>query len=165
MCRVQVEIPTCFGEVLPLTSSTTPPPHPQVLGTWQLDSFSDLAPLRADVARLVASTAAEGEHERARGLVLVCSELATNALTHARSGASVHLRTDNHTNLLEVVDQAPEALPRVASGREPGAGGFGLVLAERIGQEVGWFTTPAAKHVWVTYPVRRGLERDQQRSA
>lgn len=158
MVRCRVVVLTRFGDTLPLASPALPPPHPQVLGTWQLGAVGDLAPLRAELTRLVASTAAEAAAERARGLVLVCSELATNALVHARSRATVHLRTDGATYLLEVVDRAPHALLRVASGREPGAGGFGLVLAGRIAREVGWFTTAETKHVWVTYPVGLGAE-------
>lgn len=126
--------------------------------TWHLTSTRDLAGLRADVARELSDGRGGPSDESVDGLVLVSSELATNALRHGGGSATVHLGTDGPTYLLEVVDQAPESPPRVAVDRDSGDGGFGLVLAQGVARDVGWFRTESSKCVWSVHPApARGL--------
>lgn len=119
--------------------------------TWHLASTRDLAGLRADVARAVTGGRAPAPEQSVDGLVLIASELATNALRHGGGSATVHLSTDGPTYLLEVVDRAPEAPPQVAVDRDRGDGGFGLVLALGVALEAGWFRTETSKCVWTVH--------------
>ncbi len=119
--------------------------------TWHLASTRDLAGLRADVARAVTGDSAPAPEESVDGLVLIASELATNALRHGGGSATVHLSTDGPTYLLEVVDRAPGAPPQVAVDRDSGDGGFGLVLALGVARQVGWFRSETSKCVWTVH--------------
>ncbi len=133
---------------MPPISYAHPPGGHRTVQTWHLASTRDLAGLRADVSRQLSDGQGGVSDEAVDGLVLVSSELATNALRHGGGPATVHLSTDGATYLLEVVDQAPESPPQVAVDRDGGDGGFGLVLALRVAHEVGWFRTERSKCVW-----------------
>ncbi|MCB7135338.1 ATP-binding protein [Cellulosimicrobium marinum] len=133
------------------------PPRFVEIGSWPLLSMADLAPLRADLHRMLTGTPCppdrplDAPQER---IVLVASELATNALRHSAPPARVLLLSDGREIVVDVVDHSPDASPRLAPGRPPGAGGFGLQLARRTAQEVGWFSTLAGeKHVWARFAV------------
>lgn len=119
--------------------------------TWHLASTRDLAGLRADVLRILTGDLASAPDQSVDGLVLIASELATNALRHGGGSATVHLSTDGPTYLLEVVDRAPESPPQVAVDRDSGNGGFGLVLALGVALEAGWFRTETSKCVWTVH--------------
>ena len=73
MVRCRVVVLTRFGDTLPLASPALPPPHPQVLGTWQLGAVGDLAPLRAELTRLrdIVEQVVAGEEQahRARNAI------------------------------------------------------------------------------------------------
>lgn len=133
-----------------------PPADAQTLRTWELTSTSDLRPMRAEIARILERSADEalsGTPTQA-GLVLVSSELATNALLHAAPPARVTLKTTPDLYVLEVADNAPEATPQIAHARGLGEGGFGLVLACQLASSLGWYALPTRKHVWATFPRR-----------
>lgn len=135
--------------------------------TWHLASTRDLAGLRADVSGILTGDHTSAPEQSVDGLVLIASELATNALRHGGGSATVYLGTDGPTYLLEVVDRAPGAPPQVAVDRDSGDGGFGLVLALGVALEAGWFRTETSKCVWTvhTAPVRApswGTARDGQ---
>jgi two-component sensor histidine kinase len=87
-------------------------------------------------------------------MVLVASELATNALRHGTPPTAVRLLRRRDTYLLDVADKDVDAQPYVAAGRPPGHGGFGLQIARRIAVDVGWYTAGATKHVWATFPAQ-----------
>jgi hypothetical protein len=65
----------------------------------------------------------------------------------------VELHVDGTALLLDVADHSPDRRPVVAGERASGAGGFGLVIAERLAQDVGWYATGTAKHVWAVFGV------------
>lgn len=119
--------------------------------TWHLASTRDLAGLRADVSKILTGDHASAPEQSVDGLVLIASELATNALRHGGGSATVHLSTDGPTYLLEVVDSAPGAPPQVAVDRDSRDGGFGLVLALGVALEAGWFRTEMSKCVWTVH--------------
>lgn len=119
--------------------------------TWHLASTRDLAGLRADVSKILTGDHASAPEQSVDGLVLIASELATNALRHGGGSATVHLSTDGATYLLEVVDSAPGAPPQVAVDRDSRDGGFGLVLALGVALEAGWFRTEMSKCVWTVH--------------
>lgn len=87
-------------------------------------------------------------------VILVASELATNALSYAGLPATVRLLERDGEYLIEVVDPAPDRAPVPVGGGPTGQGGFGLLLVARLADEVGWFRTATAKHVWARFAVR-----------
>ena len=136
---------------MPPIQYSHPPRGHRAVRTWQLASTRDLAGLRADVARALTGDHTPTPAESVDELVLIASELATNALRHGGGSATVHLSTDGPTYLLEVVDRTPGAPPQVAVDRDNGDGGFGLVLALGVAREVGWFRTETSKCVWTVH--------------
>lgn len=122
---------------------------------WSLDSVDEVAVLRRE---LLAATAPAGRGETAylqdvpERMVLVASELATNALTHGAPPTVVTLMSDGAGFLVDVADRDLASSPRIAGDRPLGAGGFGLVIARRLAQDVGWYTDDVDKHVWATFP-------------
>lgn len=130
-----------------------PPLQGAEVGSWPLHTSADLSPVRRAISHLVTEHDGPGaDPASVEHIVLVTSELATNALRHARPPARVILRADETAFLLEVVDSCLDADPVVASGRGPGEGGFGLVLAEKLASAVGWFSEGPNKHIWATFP-------------
>lgn len=121
----------------------------RLVHAWRLDDPRDLARVRRELRPWVLpETGADDVPDR---LVLVASELATNALVHGSAPATVRLCGDRHDYLLDVVDRSVATAPHVATGRAPGEGGFGLQIARRLSADVGWYTTGSTKHVWATF--------------
>ncbi|MBD7917878.1 ATP-binding protein [Cellulomonas sp. Sa3CUA2] len=123
---------------------------------WVLEEAHQLRDMRGDLRdQLAASVAPSDDAETARdNVVLVTSELATNALAHGRAPAQVQLLLDGHEVLVVVSDGDATHAPFVAAGREPGEGGFGLQIARRLSSDVGWWADASGKHVWATFPAR-----------
>ena len=126
------------------------------IGSWPLRGLGDLATLREGLHRLLTGgplppdRALEATPER---VVLVASELATNALRHGLPPTRVRLLSDGRELVVDVVDHSPDA-PVVAGRRPACAGGFGLVLAQRASTAVGWCRTGTGeKHVWARFDV------------
>lgn len=107
-----------------------------------------------DVRRFVASSLARhGLDAMVPDAVLVASELATNAVLHARTTFAVSLsRVDGHV-LLQVADASSNP-PRRASGDPLDASGRGLSIVETVSQAWG-VDNPAdgLKRVWASLPV------------
>ncbi len=130
--------------------SSRPPRGLRRLGRWQLDDLSGLTGLRHGVHDAVAAQVERSRAPRrtADQVALLVSELATNALRHGRAPAVVELRTDGTAFVLDVADHDTATRPVVAGSRAPGDGGFGLMIARRLADDVGWYTTRTTKHVW-----------------
>lgn len=128
----------------------------QLVRSWLLDTAQDLAHLRASLkTELAQGIAPEPDLARvAHAMVLVASELATNALKHGIPPTIVRLLRRSDMFLLDVADHDLSTRPRLAEARAPGEGGFGLQIARRIAFEVSWYTTDVTKHVWAIFPVR-----------
>jgi anti-sigma regulatory factor (Ser/Thr protein kinase) len=123
------------------------PAADEVLGTWQVESTAQLRALRAGLAcTLDAARAVAGP------VVLVASELATNALRHGGSPALVSLSRSERVHLLDVADDAVDAVPAVVARRPLGEGGYGLYLVGRLAGGVGWYVAAGRKHVWASFP-------------
>lgn len=133
------------------------PPHDFTLvDAWTLYGYEDLSRLRAGVSEVVERAADPADPQTVvvtRGLVVVSSELATNALKHAGAPTTVTLLSNATSYLLDVADPDPVTVPALAHGRAPEAGGLGLRLAARLASSIGWFTTGRTKHVWVTFTI------------
>ncbi|MBB2923574.1 ATP-binding protein [Cellulomonas cellasea] len=117
-----------------------------------LDTATELHDLR-EALRQEINTHAEARDDRlldgvAHSLVLVASELATNAIRHGRPPTVVELFQHEGSFLLTVSDHDLGTEPRVAGDRPPGEGGFGLQIARRLAVDVGWYRTSTTKVVW-----------------
>ena len=145
--------PAAAGRSLP---ATRPGADFVPVRRWVLEHPVELRALRSDLRdQLAASVAPSDDGEGVLDdVVLVTSELATNALAHGRTPAQVQLLLDGHEVLVVVSDGDPTHAPVLASGREAGEGGFGLQIARRLSSDVGWWADASGKHVWATFAAR-----------
>ncbi len=136
------------------------PPGFVEIGAWPLRTLADLATLREGLHRMLtgaplpADRALEATPER---VVLVASELATNALRHGLpdAGAAAQRRPRARRGRRRPLAGRPGRRGPAVAGR----GRFGLVLAQRASTAVGWFRAGTGeKHVWARFdvPVFRG---------
>jgi anti-sigma regulatory factor (Ser/Thr protein kinase) len=90
--------------------------------------------------------------ERRHGLLLVVSELVTNAVVHAGSAPEVVATHRRRRVRVEVYDD--DVSPPVV--REPGTldsrGGFGLAMVAALSDRWGWEPTAGGKRVWAEAP-------------
>jgi anti-sigma regulatory factor (Ser/Thr protein kinase) len=133
----------------------THPPSTFVLErAWVLDSPEQLSALRAAILAVIAGDGSTvgALDDIAENMVLIASELATNALKYAYPPTVVSVLREDDTYLLDVADHAPATAPYVAMGRPAGHGGLGMQIARRLALDVGWYANGAAKHVWAILP-------------
>ena len=134
--------------------SSRPPAQYATVRRWSLSTAREIQAVRRqlrEVIRLEGAPSRGALPDTPERMILVASELAANALEHGRPPIIVALGSDGTRYLLEVTDHDPSSTPVVAGRRAPGAGGFGLQIARRLGQQVGWYTTGVTKHIWVTF--------------
>ncbi len=130
-----------------------------VVGTWTVRSVEEVSAVRAALASQLPcdcaaahSGATDDTLSGIQRIILVASELVSNALLHAGGPATVRLLCDGRSALLDVVDRSPDMPPVVATDRALGQGGFGLHLARRAAHTVGWYSTSSGeKHVWARF--------------
>ena len=82
-------------------------------------------------------------------LLLVLSELVTNAVVHAMTEAHVRVTVNENWLRLEVHDRS-SGPPRLRNGGDT-PGGYGLQLVATIADDWGWSTTPTGKVVWAEH--------------
>ena len=120
------------------------------------------AAARSFVQRTLAGVHAEPE--RLDALVLLCSELVTNAVLHAAAPSEVRLRLRNGRVRLEVHDPSPQ-LPAPRTQDTDATNGHGMVivaaLADAWGVERGDGLPDVGKTVWVEL----GLTGERETSA
>ena len=78
--------------------------------------------------------------------VLVFSELATNAVTHAGGATNILVVRGDQSIRFEVHDDTHEA-PHLLDITGPN-GGFGLRIVDQLSERWGWSQTAAGKYVW-----------------
>lgn len=140
-------------------SSSRPPDAFRPLRRWVLDTTDELSALRAAIlAELVSESGnpATVLDEVADNMLLIATELATNAFRYGLPPTEVRLLHTDHAYLLDIADQDADTVPYVAGAREPGAGGFGLRIAQRLALDVGWYVEDGVKHVWAVLPQPAG---------
>jgi anti-sigma regulatory factor (Ser/Thr protein kinase) len=115
------------------------------LGEWPLRPDARSARL----ARRLVSQAIEGVGEALRRRVaLVTSELVSNGVRHARGGLVLQVVQVRDGVVVSVADDsaAPPVVRRAQ--RSLAEDGRGLVIVERISDQLGWARTPTGKVVW-----------------
>ncbi|MEE4495153.1 ATP-binding protein [Streptomyces sp. BE230] len=110
-------------------SVTSTPPVPAVVQGGSAACIGQAR--RADTGRAARLTP-ESDPDRADMLVLVVSELVTNALRHG--GGTLTLRLNAHPDAIEIaVDDTSPRLPRMRTPDLSGAGGgFGWPMVNRL---------------------------------
>ncbi|GAA4730775.1 hypothetical protein GCM10023216_23320 [Isoptericola chiayiensis] len=130
--------------------NTPPAAHFTEIARWTLTDVEEVADLRADLQSRLGTDGAGDLESTAEKLVLVASELATNAIRHGLPPTVVRLMVGDGAFLLDVADHDISSAPLLAPDRDAGHGGLGLRIARRLALAVGWYTTTTAKHVWAT---------------
>jgi serine/threonine-protein kinase RsbW len=141
---------------VPALETSRPPVPNDEIQRWVLDSFTELRSLRASLHKaLTGQELPDGGtlDDIPEKMAVVASELATNALAHARPPTTVQLLRTEKSFILDVADEEPGVVPEVAVDRLPGHGGLGLQLASKLALGVGWYTEGDVKHVWAEFPV------------
>jgi serine/threonine-protein kinase RsbW len=130
------------------------------LHQWSLAEADELRPLRAD---LQVALAAHRLTEAGTGpIVLVATELASNALRHGQPPAVVRLLRGDGQFFLEVADRDLASVPKLAEAHPAVGGGRGLHIARSLSLEVGWYVTERFKHVWASFPVHPADDRHRR---
>jgi anti-sigma regulatory factor (Ser/Thr protein kinase) len=120
------------------------------LHQWLLGDADELRPLRADLQKVLAGQRlAEDE---TGPIVLVATELASNALRHGQPPAVVRLLRADGQFLLEVADRDLASVPKLAEAHPSVGGGRGLHIARSLALEVCWYATEHFKHIWASFP-------------
>jgi hypothetical protein len=142
--------------VVPTFSTSRPPTPNAEVARWVLDSFAELRSLRSSLHQaLTGEQLPVGGHldEVPEKVAVVATELATNALAHARPPTTVQLCRTDEAFILDVADEYPAAFPEFAQDRPPGAGGLGLQLVRDLALDIGWYIDGDVKHVWACFPI------------
>jgi anti-sigma regulatory factor (Ser/Thr protein kinase) len=123
--------------------------------SWDLHDVADLPRVRAELRRRAAasdrSTGQSSEDLRDQ-LVLALDEMASNALRHGGGDVHAVVRLTGDSYVIEVSDQATDAPPAPAVGRDPSQGGLGLYLIAELATDHGWYVRNGHKHVWALLP-------------
>lgn len=121
--------------------------------SWPLLTVDGLASIRRDLGSTLPGNPGGGLEDVPESVVLVVSELATNAIRHGGGPVTIRLFERDGECLIDVADRAPSIVPQIASGRAVGGGGFGLRLVAQLADQAGWYATASAKHVWARFRV------------
>ena len=143
------------GAVARLRTSP-PPPVAEELHVWLLNTRAELHALRAGLHEALtglAPAAGAGLADVPERMVLVATELATNAIKHGRPPTVIRLLRSEDQFVLDVADRDLDNLPELRDTRPVNAGGRGLLLAQMFSLEVGWYATEDAKHIWASFPM------------
>ncbi len=138
--------------------STSPlPPRAVELRRWRLSDAAELRSLRASLhEELTGSVLPDGAalDEVPEMIVLIATELATNALRHGIPPTLVRLLATDDCLILDVADHDLSPPPEPSDAQSTGAGGRGLQIAQRLSLDVGWYATDTTKNIWATFPRR-----------
>ncbi len=98
---------------------------------------------------LVDGLAAEGRcADDLDRLLLAFEELGSNGLRHAGPPVRVTVTATSTGWVLDLTDDAGDAPPVPAVGRDAAEGGLGLYLIARLASDNGWEPVAGRKHVW-----------------
>ncbi|WP_213003480.1 ATP-binding protein [Winogradskya consettensis] len=136
---------------------TSPPPlQGRELHAWVLQSSTELKALRAALHQTVhkhPSVADQCTDHVLEQMLLVVTELASNAIKHGLPPTEVRLSCTDEQFILDVADHDLSSVPELADTRPVDAGGRGLKLALSLSLDVGWYATDSTKHVWASFPI------------
>lgn len=124
-------------------------------GFWSHEAVYDAQPESAAKARAFVRDCLELHDKPSliEAMRLVVSELATNALTHARTPFTVGIRGDEASVVLTVRDGS-SSVPTPQNAKVFDSGGRGLAIVQHLSRDWG-FAAPAGglKSVWASFDV------------
>lgn len=85
-------------------------------------------------------------------IVLIATELSTNALRHGIPPTTVRLLATDDRLILEVADHDLTMVPDVDDSRPDDAGGRGLQIVRAVSLDVGVYATEGTKNIWASFP-------------
>ena len=133
-----------------------PPVVSMEIRRWALDDPEQPRVLRASLRQALThgpDPVITGDDDVLHRVVLVATELASNAIRHAVTPLSVRLGHGADCLVLVVADRDPLVGPRYAPDRPVGRGGLGLQLVREMATDAGWYIDGTSKHVWATFPL------------
>jgi serine/threonine-protein kinase RsbW len=136
--------------------TSPPPPSSTEIDSWILTTSTELRGLRTALAAALnkeSDDAGRPLDDVPERMVLVATELATNAIRHGLPPTRVRLSRTADQYVLDVADGDLTSVPELTDIRPLDSGGRGLMLAREFSLEVGWYATDRAKHIWATFPV------------
>ena len=89
-----------------------------------------------------------GEHDRLDDVLVVVSELASNAVRHAKSGFTLSIDEDEDRIRIQVIDRGGGWPVAVEVRAAPCRGGMGLKLVGALADRWGAVEHPPGKLVW-----------------
>ncbi|MET7831424.1 ATP-binding protein [Micromonospora sediminicola] len=134
--------------------TSPPPPQATELERWVLDTPEQLRDVRAslrDALNRHGLVQGEDLDEVPHMVLLVVTELASNALRHGRPPTIVTLRATDDCFVLEVADHDVSSVPELSDIHPLDSGGRGLFLAQSISLDVGWYATATTKNIWASF--------------
>jgi serine/threonine-protein kinase RsbW len=135
--------------------TSPPPPQATELARWNLGTPVELRDLRASLrGALNRHGLVQGEEldEVPHLVVLVATELATNALRHGIPPTIVTLLAAEDYFILDVADHDLTTVPELSDPHPLDSGGRGLLLAQSVSLAVGWYATEDTKNIWASFP-------------
>jgi serine/threonine-protein kinase RsbW len=141
---------------VPQLQTSPPPPEAEALHAWILDDSTQLRQLRSALQEALTGhplVAGESLGDVPERMVLVATELATNAIVHGRPPTEIRLLRTVDCFVLDVADHDLSTVPELADTRPLHAGGRGLQLARSFSLDVGWYATDTTKHIWASFPL------------
>jgi serine/threonine-protein kinase RsbW len=143
-----------YRRVMGVSGAVQPPQDLVELQVWSLDDAAQLRSMRAALFEAVTGQEMAAQFTLggvADKMVLVASELATNALRYAPPPTLVRLSRGGPGFLLDVTDQHDTYDPSDIIFHQPGEGRLWLRMARRLSSEIGWYTSGAGTHVWAWF--------------
>jgi anti-sigma regulatory factor (Ser/Thr protein kinase) len=139
------------------------PSPPLVPGPSAVTEHLKLDPVPASVGiarRFVRDLLAGVDEDSLDTVLLLASELVTNAILHAHTPVELGVCVDGGRALVCVADRMPGSeplTPRVHSGDRPG--GRGLALVADLSDDWGTTAFTGGKTVWFTLPLSMSADR------
>ena len=139
----------------------SPPTTAKVqVGQWSVGAFAELRELRAALRETLAGQPLPdgGSLDNLPDkMAVIATELAANAIAHAKPPTTVRLFRTETTFILDVADNDPWVAPQFGGRRPVRSAGLGLYLARKLSLDIGWYVADGAKHVWaqVAIPMNR----------
>lgn len=128
-----------------------PPKEQRVVREWERNGAVSAAEARAAARDFMASVG-YGDERQAEAVLLVVSELVTNALRHAHGVTALRLDHSDRGLTVSVYDAADEP-PRTLPLDPARPGGFGLHLVRDLAGRLDVEWCPGGKRVRATVPL------------
>ncbi|MFI6243041.1 ATP-binding protein [Micromonospora sp. NPDC050795] len=131
-----------------------PPPGAAELQRWPLTGGNELRSLRISLNRCLADLTplpTDLREDFGGRLLLVATELATNALQHGTPPAIIRLSSQDEYLILDVSDSDLTSRPHLTDPVVAGCRGRGLMISQSLSSRIGWYQTPTAKHTWAAF--------------